>query len=158
MTEELKPRKERRVAIAAFNGCMKAKRNEFCLPCVVQATGYDGKVTGDRRAMPHAYTRTPDTISMVDVDALRDFAQSVMDIPDSFELAHVSVIKLGAALALGVKYDMPKPQAPRSDTSAVELVEDLYSRLVAHANMVQHQALFARTQNWLKKQKGQHRC
>lgn len=47
---------ERRVAIAGFNGCLKAKAGEFCLPCVVQATGYAYQGESDRRRWPHDYT------------------------------------------------------------------------------------------------------
>lgn len=59
-TDEMRHPTERRVAIAGYNGCLKAKNNEFCLPCVVQATEYAYKGESDRRRWKHDYSpKTP---------------------------------------------------------------------------------------------------
>ena len=129
MTEELKPFKERRVAIAAFNGCLKAKCNEFCLPCVIQATVYDHNVTGDRRAAPYDYPRTPDTSAKGDVALpkwLLASAQALLDLDASNSLVPHGIG--GHARGIIQEFiDAHKSalQAPRSDTSAVELVREL---------------------------------
>lgn len=46
---------ERRKAIAGFNGCLKAKRGEFCQSCVGQATHYAYQDEDDRRKVPFTY-------------------------------------------------------------------------------------------------------
>ena len=126
----MKPFKERRVAIAAFNGCMKAKRNEFCLPCVVQATGYDREVTKDRRSFPHDYTITPDTSAKVDVEELATiFEESIRTHCRSYGSSYSVIDGYEAKVKNARKNLVAYLQAPRSDTSAVELVRELALRL-----------------------------
>lgn len=49
--------KERRIKVAGFNGCKKAKEGFYCQPCVAQATNYTYSGEQDRRKSQHIYKR-----------------------------------------------------------------------------------------------------
>ena len=49
--------KDRRIKVAGFNGCKKAKDGLYCQSCVAQATNYTYSGEQDRRKSQHIYKR-----------------------------------------------------------------------------------------------------
>lgn len=49
--------KDRRIKVAGFNGCRKAKEGLYCQSCVAQATNYTYSGEQDRRKSQHIYKR-----------------------------------------------------------------------------------------------------